>query len=152
MLCTILYQTWLGEFCLAFVSVILYVHCFLNWLILVEIPRCLDIARGYLLWHLSHQQLRTISVIRMGRMTYSARGICYVTYEGVSKSFRTGRLEREPQMAQPSATRFSCTILWVSLVSFAAITLCVASHRVITKANKRIFRYDSVRKLLDTPS
>jgi hypothetical protein len=29
-------------------------------------------------------------------------------YEGVSKSFRTGRLERELQMIQFSATRCSC--------------------------------------------
>jgi hypothetical protein len=34
-------------------------------------------------------------------------------------------------MVQPSATRCSCiAILWFSLVSFAAITLCVASQRV----------------------
>jgi hypothetical protein len=30
------------------------------------------------------------------------------THEGVSKSFRTGRLERELQMVQLSATRCSC--------------------------------------------
>jgi hypothetical protein len=73
-------------------------------------------------------------------------------YEGVSKSFRTGRLEQELQMVQLSATRCSCiAILWVSLVSFATITLCVASQRVFNCC-KRIFRYDSVRKLLDTPS
>jgi hypothetical protein len=54
-----------------------------------------------------------------------------VSYEGVSKSFRTGRLERELQMVQLSASRRSCiAILWVSLVSFAAVTLCVASQRV----------------------
>jgi len=29
-------------------------------------------------------------------------------YDGVSKSFRTGRLERELQMVQRSATRCSC--------------------------------------------
>jgi hypothetical protein len=53
------------------------------------------------------------------------------TYEGVSKSFQTGRLEQELQMVQLSATRCSCiAILWVSLVSFAAITLRVASQRV----------------------
>jgi hypothetical protein len=52
-------------------------------------------------------------------------------YEGVSKSFRTGRLLRELQMVQLSATMPRCiAILWLSLVSFAAITLCVASHRV----------------------
>jgi hypothetical protein len=54
------------------------------------------------------------------------------SYEGVSISFRTDSLERELQMIQLSATRRSCiAILWVSLVSFAAITLCVASERVI---------------------
>jgi hypothetical protein len=53
------------------------------------------------------------------------------TYECVSKSFRTGCLEREMQMARLSATRCNCiTIFWVSLVSFAVITLCVASQRV----------------------
>jgi hypothetical protein len=52
-------------------------------------------------------------------------------YEGVSKSFQTGRLERQLQMVQLSAARRSCiAILWVSLVSFAAINLCVASQRV----------------------
>jgi hypothetical protein len=52
-------------------------------------------------------------------------------YQDVSKSFWTGRLERELQMVQLSATRCSCVaILWVSLVSFAAITFCVASLRV----------------------
>jgi hypothetical protein len=65
------------------------------------------------------------------------------TYEGVCKSFRIDRVERELQMVQLSATRCSCiAILRVSLGSFAAITLCVAC----------LFRYDSVRKLLDTPS
>jgi hypothetical protein len=52
-------------------------------------------------------------------------------YESVSKSIRTGRLERELQMVQLSATRCSCiAILWVSILSFPAITLCVASQRV----------------------
>jgi hypothetical protein len=52
-------------------------------------------------------------------------------YDGVSKSFRTGLLERELQMVQLSTTRCSCiAILWVSLEIFAAITLRVASQRV----------------------
>jgi hypothetical protein len=39
--------------------------------------------------------------------------------------------ERELQMVQLSPTRYSCVaILWVSLMSFAAITLCVASQWV----------------------
>jgi len=72
--------------------------------------------------------------------------------ECVSKSLRTGRLERERQMAQLSATRCSCiAILWVSLVSSAAITLYVASQQVIPKVSI-YFVIDSVRKLLDTPS
>jgi hypothetical protein len=51
--------------------------------------------------------------------------------EGVSKTSRTGRRERELQMEQLSDIRFSCiAILRVSPVSFAAITLCVASQRV----------------------
>jgi hypothetical protein len=50
-------------------------------------------------------------------------------YEGVSKSCRTGRLERVLQMEELSANRCSCiAILWVSLASFAAITLWVASQ------------------------
>jgi hypothetical protein len=54
-----------------------------------------------------------------------------VLYEGVSKSFRTDRLERELQMVKLSAIKCSCiATLQVSLVSFAATTLCVASHRV----------------------
>jgi hypothetical protein len=53
------------------------------------------------------------------------------TYEVVSKSFRTGRLDGELQMVQLSATKCSCiAILWANLVSFAAITLCVASQKV----------------------
>jgi hypothetical protein len=72
-------------------------------------------------------------------------------YEGVSKSFRTSRLEWELQMVQLSATRRSCiAILWVSLMSFAAVTLCVASQRVFIVAV--YFVMDSIRKLLDTPS
>jgi hypothetical protein len=51
------------------------------------------------------------------------------SYVGVSKSFRTGRLGRELQMVQLSVTRYSfIAILWVNLVSFAAITLCIASQ------------------------
>jgi hypothetical protein len=51
-----------------------------------------------------------------------------------------------------SATRYSCiAILWVSLVSFAAITLYVASQRSIPNVSVN-FVIDSVQKLLDTPS
>jgi hypothetical protein len=42
-------------------------------------------------------------------------------------------------------------ILWVSLVSFDAITLCVDSQRVFIVVSLYVV-IDSVRKLLDTPS
>jgi uncharacterized membrane protein len=75
------------------------------------------------------------------------------TYESVSKSFRTGHLEQELQMVQLSATRYSCIIISrVNLVSFAAITLCVASQREFIVIVIIYFVIDSVRKLLDTPS
>jgi hypothetical protein len=53
---------------------------------------------------------------------------------------------------QLSATRCGCiAILYVSLVNFAAITLCVASQREIPKVSVYFF-IESVQKLLDTPS
>jgi hypothetical protein len=55
-------------------------------------------------------------------------------------------------MVQPSVTRCSCiAILWVSLVSFAAIIVSVASQRVIPKV-RVYFVMDSVRKLLNISS
>jgi hypothetical protein len=55
-------------------------------------------------------------------------------------------------MVKLSDSRCRCiSILWVSLVSFAAITLCVASLRVLIVVNI-YFVLDLVRKLLDTPS
>jgi hypothetical protein len=69
--------------------------------------------------------------------------------KGVSKSFRSGHLERELQMTQFFDTKCSCiAILWVSLVSFVAIILCVASQRAMPKV-RIYFIIDSVRKLLD---
>jgi hypothetical protein len=54
-------------------------------------------------------------------------------------------------MVQLSANRCSCiAILWVSLVIFAAMTLCVASQWVFIVVV--YFVIDEVRKLLDTPS
>jgi hypothetical protein len=70
-------------------------------------------------------------------------------YEGVSISFRTGCLERELQMVQLCTTGCSyIAILWVCLVSVAAITLYVASQQVFIIVV--YFVIDSVRKLLDT--
>jgi hypothetical protein len=51
-----------------------------------------------------------------------------------------------------SVTRCTCiAILWISLVSFAALTLYVASQWVFIIVSV-YFVIDSVRKLLDTPS
>jgi hypothetical protein len=72
-------------------------------------------------------------------------------YEGVSQSFQTDCPEQELQMVQLSVTRCSCiTILWVGLVSFATIILCVASQVFIVVSID--FIINSVWKLLDTPS
>jgi len=73
-------------------------------------------------------------------------------YEGVSRSFRTGHLERELEIIQLSATRRSFTvILWVSLVSFDATTLFFSSEQAFIVLSIYFF-IDSVRKLLDSPS
>jgi hypothetical protein len=86
-----------------------------------------------------------ISVMRPRVIGNNAHG-------GVSKSFRTGRLERELQVVQFSASRRSCiAILWFSLASFAVIILCVASQLVFIVAVVCLV-IDSVRKLLNTPS
>jgi hypothetical protein len=56
-------------------------------------------------------------------------------------------------MVQLSATRCSCIgILWVSLVTFAAINLCVASQRVFIVVVVVYFVIDLVRTLLDATS
>jgi len=73
-------------------------------------------------------------------------------YESASISFRTGHLERELQMEQLCATRCSCiAILWVNLVSFAAIIPFIASQRVFIVLSL-YFAIDSVRRLLDISS
>jgi hypothetical protein len=66
-----------------------------------------------------------------GLWNFAIKGNSGKIYEGVSKSFRTGRLERELQMVQLSATRCSyIAILSISLASFDAITFWIASQRV----------------------
>jgi hypothetical protein len=67
------------------------------------------------------------------------------------ESFRTGRLKRELQMIRLSATRCSCiAVLWAILVSFAAITLCVDSQRVVYCCC--LFRYRLSPETFDTTS
>jgi hypothetical protein len=117
---------------------------------LLHLPRCCSVS----VWQNMHIErlcngchiLSLLYVLREP-VTYSA-----FVYEDVSKSFRTGRLERELQMVQLSATRYSyIAILWVSLVSFTTITLCVASQRIFIVVSV-YFVIDLVWKLLDTPS
>jgi hypothetical protein len=117
-------------------------------------------SKVYLLSELKHSQLLwyTCVILPETKETFNKFScyrptVCVLqnVYEGVSKSFRTGSLERELQMVQLSVTRCSCIdILWVNLVSFAAIPLCVASQRMFIVVI--YFVTDSVRKLLDTPS
>jgi hypothetical protein len=102
-------------------------------------------------WHL-HSNWENYKNFSQNSLTDIWSGYLRNTYEDVSRSFRTGRLERELQMVQLSVTRCCCiVILWVSLVSFSSITLCVASQRVFTLVVV-YFVIDSVRKLLNTPS
>jgi hypothetical protein len=63
-------------------------------------------------------------------------------YEGVSKSFWTGRLERELQLYRYFVSQSSEFCRHNSLCCFTTSIHCF----------ERIFRYDSVRKLLDTLS
>jgi hypothetical protein len=89
------------------------------------------------------------SILCVPSWKFLSCSIFLTLYEGVSESFWTGHLERELQMVQFSATRCTCIMIsWVSLVSFATITLCVPSW-VFTVI---YFIINSVRKLLDTPS
>jgi hypothetical protein len=74
-----------------------------------------------------------------------------MTYKGIYQSFQTGCLEQELQMVQLSAIICSCiAILWVSLVSFVTINLCVASQQVFIIVI--YFVINSVWKLLGTSS
>jgi hypothetical protein len=102
------------------------------------------------------QDLKSISMtkmfiynIKINLLTLCVFGMPEFIFEGVPKSFRTGRLEQELQMVELSATRCNCiTTLWVSLVSFAAIPFVFASQRVIPTISVN-FLTDSVRKRLD---
>jgi hypothetical protein len=94
--------------------------------------RLLKRVKPNLEWNLLSFSHPTSSIVNYNsKYLYTLPKSFIYIYEGVSKSFRTVRLEWELQMVQLSATRCSCTaILWDSLVSFAAITLCVASQQV----------------------
>jgi hypothetical protein len=106
----------------------------------------------WILLNVSKRMARTDSPIHTYIHTYIHTHTHTHTHEGVFKSFRTGRLEQELQTVKLSATRCSCiAVLWVSVVGFAALTLCVASQRVFIAVSVYIV-IGSVWKLLDTPS
>jgi hypothetical protein len=85
------------------------------------------------------------------RCLFSSGFATRMLYEGVSKNFRTGRLERELQMVQFSATWCSfIAILGVNLASFAALTFCAVSQRMFIVVSV-YFVIDSVRKLWIRP-
>jgi len=76
---------------------------------------------------MSSEKFLAISVLINDIKWIFSDGMCRYKYEGVSSIFRTGRLERELQMVQFSATRCSCiAILIASLVNFVAIIHYVA--------------------------
>jgi hypothetical protein len=66
----------------------------------------------YFNYQSNKKELTAFDVLTLGGKVVSCRGSSReyfeARYEGVSKSFRTGRLERELQMVQLSATRCSC--------------------------------------------
>jgi hypothetical protein len=81
--------------------------------------------------HTPNAEYRKLRMHSSVNMQSSMQAHTWLFYEGVTKSFRTGSLERKLQILHLSATRCSCiTILWVSLASFAAISLYIASQRM----------------------
>jgi len=90
-------------------------------------------------------------------INYNEKFIDFHRSQDLIRAVKSGRLlwsgyVVELQMVQLSTTRYNCiAILWASIVSFAAQTLCVASKRVYVFVVV-YFVIDSVRKLLDTPS
>jgi hypothetical protein len=89
--------------------------------------------------------LNTKNTLTLRMQWFNSISSCFLTCEGVSKSFWTDWLPGA-RTANGTALCSCIAILWVSLVSFAAITLCVASRVFIVV----YFVVDSVRKLLDT--
>jgi len=94
-------------------------------------------------------QLKTMRTVTRGVLLVQGNTCLY---EDVSKSFRTGYLERDCKWysSLPLGAVVSL-FLSVSLVSFAATALYIASERVFIFVSIYFF-IDSVRNLLDTPS
>jgi hypothetical protein len=71
---------------------------------------------------------RLVAVVTV-RPPYRLGNIYRCTYENVSKSFLPHRKDRKRQEVQLRVSRYcSIAVFWVSLVTLAAITLCVASY------------------------
>jgi hypothetical protein len=110
--------------------------CKKGWVLITPFPHCMLHVCNYFFWEgCTNWVLRHDHVEMQGRALRAQFWSWNpLAYKGVSKSFQTGCLEQELQMVQLSATKCSCiTILWVSLVISATITLCVASQWKIPK-------------------
>jgi hypothetical protein len=94
----------------------------LLWDVTVPMPRCslhlqyttlqcMYTAARPFLKHILNREMRpvpSISTVISHHNNKERKGMLRTGVHGVSKSFRTGRLEREQQMVQFSATRCSC--------------------------------------------
>jgi hypothetical protein len=119
-----------------------------SYIIILPTPRSYE---WFLPVRVSHQNFVCIPHLCYTRCLNSSRSAWLMRTCVYPKSFRTRRLERELRMVHLSAIRCSCIdILWVNLVSFAAITLYDASQWLFIIVV--YFVIDSVRKLLDIPS
>jgi hypothetical protein len=114
----------------------------------LKMPFCITVWQQLWTW-VTHKMLTVCSGLSFHIVkTAEFTNLVILSSLGLSKSFLTGHLEQELQMVQLSAPRCSCiTILWVSLVSFATITLCVASQQVFFVVSI-YFIIDSVQKLI----
>jgi len=96
----------------------------------------LDAGEEFGLWRLQHVKVKGTLLLRPGHFA----GFSLVQIRVCIQKFPDW-LGLELQMVQFSATRHSCiAILWVSLVSFAAINFCVASQRVFIVIVYCVFR------------
>jgi hypothetical protein len=106
----------------------------------------------------SHMQCKSwelISLLIFQRSKFNPQAVSFVKFGVVKYNPRTGKFLLVPtHHAMRRHSKVDANLIFelyeeVSLVSFAAITRCVASQRVFIIVD---FVIDSVRKLLDTPS
>jgi hypothetical protein len=111
--------------------------------LLISLESVLTSIHNSISWHMDEQYI-IIILLKVSTKVLAQHLEHCLTIRGCTQKFPDWPPEAR------TAIRCSCiAILWVSLVSFVAIILCVASQRVFIFVN---FFIDSVRKLLDTPS